>query len=358
LELKTLQHHATKAVNLTKRAQPYCEKLHNETIKDQLGKIISSLDTAVEYVTPIRQDLGKTTTMLQDYVNYYKGMTNSYGWLAFTILVSVMVGICSIFLLVTLVNWWWQRPARGKRISQRFSCVVVFTIGLFCACLGIVMASILQSLTLVVADTCAPEVDQNLQRLFGQHFQAPEFSVKDQCQPTGNLQHTASKAAPLGQIFCYYQSCTPESKITQIHSLLESIANVVNVSGLIQSPPNQTQCRVLVDDMKAYVNDALRLTLLRTLDKLSCQTINQLYRQAVHEFLCHSVVGPLGSSWRYLISASSLLLLGLAVYLYFDLGNLYPEEYLPDDSQELPTISSGTSIEKRKSIDKTQVVAC
>eukprot|EP00516_Mucochytrium_quahogii_P009225 CAMPEP_0203770018 /NCGR_PEP_ID=MMETSP0099_2-20121227/2542_1 /ASSEMBLY_ACC=CAM_ASM_000209 /TAXON_ID=96639 /ORGANISM=" , Strain NY0313808BC1" /LENGTH=419 /DNA_ID=CAMNT_0050667037 /DNA_START=341 /DNA_END=1600 /DNA_ORIENTATION=- len=317
----------TQGADLTDSAITSCQALGNQTLIDQLQDIKSQLQQAAVELQDAESDLPDTSSVNDDVQNYKKQF-DQYGntvILAFSIM---MVVICSFFMLATMFEYLTDEHARccaGLRVClQRSSCILIFTIGLFCVTICVICAAVLQPVSTVNADICSPNVDQNIQRLLAEGNKVQEISVSNAsgsfCKPMADSKYTARNH--IGEVLCYYQVCAGDNDLEEgLQKFQDALYEITNTT----VPPTWTQCGSDVNGLVTYGQDQLTGLFDQLILVFSCATINPIYQSVVHDSLCTALPSPFVYIWKYFISASLLLLFAFGFYLHFNLR--YSKDY-------------------------------
>lgn len=231
------------------------------------------------------------------------------------------------------------------------SCIII---GVF---LMIVLCAALHVVALAVVDTCSPNVNINLNRIFGEFSGFKPFAtyngtnLDDMC----DLLNDVSNPPIVAQVVCYYQTCDPTTPFAT------SVLDTVNtfVSTMTISKNNATTLTITIDGEISSLSEC-EIGLIRyvkglaimissglwLLFYLSCQNINQVYSNVFYSAICSQQV-----TWTvYIFNAwivSSTFTMAAALMWVFARPYLEPtksDENSPGPSEE-PALLDNTQFQ-------------
>ena len=246
----------------------------------------------------------------------------------FSAISGIQVALVLLCFVVAAMGWagkireirWFNRGC-----CCRGCCTPLLFFAVFTTVLMIALSALLHAIALALSDLCSPNVNTAINRIAGQLMDYPTFASFYGANLT-EMCDAANDTSPLPiLVLCFYQTCRPQTAfVTKGVQALDGLFNVgreainksapliAEIQALIPSTSCADSLRGLLPNYIAVVVHAFDAISL-----LSCNSINQLYAQAVYDTLCSGGVSRAVVTFDAWISGSLLLMAALAVWLVF-----------------------------------------
>jgi hypothetical protein len=295
-------------------------------LQNSVNKVTSSVDATTDSVVPITNTIA--ATLFDAAMLSYQIFTIRA---AIIIVVSVIQVLLSITLLIVVIRGWRNVKSSAKCCACgcccRRCCTPMFAFAVLDLCIVVILASVVHGIALLIADTCTPNVNINLNRVVAQFSNYQPFANYYGTNLTVMCDYFEEPGAPPApkqlQYLCFYQTCDPTSDYVQ--TVISKIERAYNASQTakassdsqdILSIPQPTAC----ESALAIVDNSLRIivvNLLWALYYVSCSQINKIYAGAVYQSICNAQVYfsvNLFNSW---VTGAVFLMLAMMFWLIF-----------------------------------------
>ena len=316
-----------------------------QTMTDAKANCPSSNSTVQSYLSALSDLVDRTATAVTDAASRVLPYTSQTAtelhaasttlWnffyirtIVFSVISGVQVALVLVCFVVAAMGWagkireihWFNRGC-----CCRGCCTPLLFFAVFTTVLMIALAALLHAVALAFSDMCSPNVNTAINRIAGQLIDYPSFATfygTNLTEMCGALDDYSPR--PL-IVLCFYQTCQPQTAyvtdgVQSLNDLFSAGQDARNKSAplieQIRATIPSTPCTDSLDKILPNYASVVYST-YEALYILSCNSLNQLYAQAVYDTLCSVGVPRAVGMFNAWISGSIILMIALAVWLVY-----------------------------------------